>query len=71
MSEPLNPQEEDAATSSGYNSKRFVSLVRFATVLIDQTTEANLTPDEMRFVAAFYRNGIELIANDIFRRKDK
>lgn len=59
--------QEEAAAASGYNSKRYVSLVRFTSVLIDQTTESKLTPDEMRFVGEMFRQSMNLIANDVQR----
>ena len=61
MDESKAMEEVAAAASSGSGSKHFVNLVRFASVLIDQTVAAKLTPDEMRFVAASYRNAVELL----------
>lgn len=54
-------EEIASAAAGGSGSKHFVNLIRFASVLIDQTVAAKLNSDEMRFVASSYRNAVELI----------
>lgn len=61
MDENQKAQEEVAA-ASGFNSRRFVALVRFVSLLVDQTTEANLSPGEMKYVAAVFKNTVDLFA---------
>lgn len=53
---------EDEIAAAGISGKRFVSLIRFVSVLVDQTTEANLSPEEMRYVGAVFKNTIDLFA---------
>lgn len=64
----LKKAREEIAAASDSNSKRFGALFRFVTVLVDQTHEANLSPDELRYVAAVYKNTVDLFANYEQRR---
>lgn len=67
MDELQKAREEIAATSDS-NSKRFGSLFRFVAALVDQTQEASLSPDEMRYVAAVFKSTVDLFANYEQRR---
>jgi len=63
LSDDQKSQDEVAAASSS-NGKRFVALYRFVSVLLDQTTDANLTPNEMRYVGAVFKNTLDLFASN-------
>ncbi|QJD87878.1 hypothetical protein [Cohnella herbarum] len=64
----LQKAREEIAVASESRSKRISALIRFVSVLVDQASEANLTPDEMRYVGAVFKKNLDLFAGYEERR---